>query len=145
DLIFTHGGGHVLMWLGGGKFINAPHTGANVRTGRGAPGGIREVRRYIGGGQKFDNGTASRAAGNNRDSLANGSSDPTRSTTQDANGDFNQPSLTMSDFMLGSSRIFANELGSVSEKDALEGVMVTTRQMVDAITSGVLSDTSNFS
>src|SRR5690606_16950879 len=80
DLIFTHGGGHVLMWLGGGKFINAPHTGANVRTGRGAPGGIREVRRYIGGGQKFDNGTASRADGNNRDSLANGSSDPTRST-----------------------------------------------------------------
>ncbi|WP_228645121.1 C40 family peptidase [Microtetraspora sp. AC03309] len=31
DLIFTSGGGHVGMYVGKGKMIHAPHTGALVR------------------------------------------------------------------------------------------------------------------
>ncbi len=31
DLIFTSGGGHVGMYVGKGKMIHAPHTGAQVR------------------------------------------------------------------------------------------------------------------
>jgi cell wall-associated NlpC family hydrolase len=31
DLVFFHGNGHVGMYVGGGQYIHAPHTGAYVR------------------------------------------------------------------------------------------------------------------
>lgn len=34
DLIFTSGGGHVGMYVGNGKMIHAPHSGARVRIDR---------------------------------------------------------------------------------------------------------------
>ena len=31
DLVFFDGDGHVGMYIGGGEYVNAPHTGAVVR------------------------------------------------------------------------------------------------------------------
>ncbi|WP_205862873.1 C40 family peptidase [Planosporangium thailandense] len=34
DLVFTNNGGHVQLYIGHGRIVEAPHTGAVVRTGR---------------------------------------------------------------------------------------------------------------
>jgi cell wall-associated NlpC family hydrolase len=49
DLVFTHGGGHVSIYVGGGRLINAPYTGARVRLRalRDVLGQVVSVRRIV--------------------------------------------------------------------------------------------------
>ena len=48
DLVFFYGGGHVGIYIGGGQFIHAPHTGTvvQVSTLSGYGGGLTAARRY---------------------------------------------------------------------------------------------------
>jgi len=48
DLVFFYGAGHVGIYLGGGRFIDAPHTGTRVRISTmGAYSGYYSARRLI--------------------------------------------------------------------------------------------------
>jgi len=48
DLVFFYGGGHVGIYIGGGQFIHAPHTGTVVQVSSlgGYGGGLTAARRY---------------------------------------------------------------------------------------------------
>jgi cell wall-associated NlpC family hydrolase len=48
DLVFFYGGGHVGIYVGGGQFIHAPHTGTvvQINTLAGYGGGLTAARRY---------------------------------------------------------------------------------------------------
>jgi cell wall-associated NlpC family hydrolase len=47
DLVFFYGAGHVGIYIGGGRFIDAPHTGARVRVSTmGAYSGYYGARRF---------------------------------------------------------------------------------------------------
>jgi cell wall-associated NlpC family hydrolase len=47
DLVFFYGAGHVGIYVGGGHFIDAPHTGARVRVSTmGAYSGYYGARRF---------------------------------------------------------------------------------------------------
>jgi cell wall-associated NlpC family hydrolase len=47
DLVFFYGAGHVGIYVGGGRFIDAPHTGARVRISTmGAYSGYYSARRF---------------------------------------------------------------------------------------------------
>jgi cell wall-associated NlpC family hydrolase len=48
DLVFFYGGGHVGIYIGGGQFIQAPHTGDVVKVSSlgGYGGGLTAARRY---------------------------------------------------------------------------------------------------
>jgi NlpC/P60 family len=47
DLVFFYGAGHVGIYVGGGRFIDAPHTGARVRISTmGAYSGYYGARRF---------------------------------------------------------------------------------------------------
>ena len=47
DLVFFYGAGHVGIYVGGGRFIDAPHTGTRVRISTmGAYSGLYAARRF---------------------------------------------------------------------------------------------------
>jgi peptidoglycan DL-endopeptidase CwlO len=47
DLVFFYGAGHVGIYVGGGRFIDAPHSGARVRVSTmGAYSGYYDARRF---------------------------------------------------------------------------------------------------
>jgi cell wall-associated NlpC family hydrolase len=48
DLVFFYGGSHVGIYIGGGQFIHAPHTGTVVQVNSlgGYGGGVTAIRRY---------------------------------------------------------------------------------------------------
>jgi cell wall-associated NlpC family hydrolase len=46
DLVFFYGGSHVGIYIGGGQFIHAPHTGTVVQVTSLGSYGLTAARRY---------------------------------------------------------------------------------------------------
>ncbi|MEU4534286.1 NlpC/P60 family protein [Streptosporangium sp. NPDC023825] len=85
DLIFPHAG-HVVMWVGGNKYVHAPNKRRPVSVDSGKPSSVLAVRRMMGGGGSWRNGsgadpTAMDSSGKQK---ANGKPDPAR--PQDISG-----------------------------------------------------------
>lgn len=76
DLVFPSPG-HVVMWLGGGRYIHAPRKGDVVKISSGTPRAFA-VNRIMGGGGSWVNatGTDPKAADGNKPKTDNGKSGP---------------------------------------------------------------------
>jgi cell wall-associated NlpC family hydrolase len=90
DLIFPNPG-HVVMWLGGGRYIHAPRKGDVVKISSGTPK-AHAVRRMMGGGGNADwtnsKGSDPKAADGNKKKTDNGTSSPRQELSSEPGTDW---------------------------------------------------------